>query len=145
VVRPGTQITLTVSKGRAPITVPSVVGQDFNTANQALTGLGLVVAQTQKPDMSPAGQVIKQSIDPGSGAEKGQTIILTVSAGPPQATVPDVTNQGLSFDQAAQKLKDAGFVAVQVFAVPGGQVRNQSPPGGTVEAEGSQVQLWIYP
>jgi beta-lactam-binding protein with PASTA domain/predicted Ser/Thr protein kinase len=145
VVRPNADITLTVSKGRAPVTVPNVVGTDYNTANQQLTAIGLVVAQTQKADPQPAGTVIAQSIAQGSGTEKGKTIILTVSSGPPQVTVPDVTNQGLSFDQAAKILQDAGFQAIQVYALPGGQVRVESPAGGTVAAQGTQVQLWIYP
>ena len=59
---PNTTITVTVSKGKAPITVPKVVGMDFNTANQTLTNLGLTVAQTQKQSDQPAGQVIAQSI-----------------------------------------------------------------------------------
>lgn len=142
---PNTQVVVTVSKGRAPITVPNVIGKDYATANQQLTALGLVVAQTSKSSTQPVNQVIAQSLDVDAGAEKGQTIILTVSTGPPQAPVPNVTNQGLSFDQAAAILKKAGFVAVKMFDYPGGQVRNQNPAPGTMLTVGSQVQVWVYP
>jgi eukaryotic-like serine/threonine-protein kinase len=142
---PGTQVTVTVSKGKAPITVPKVVGMDFNTANQTLTNLGLTVAQTQKQSDQPAGQVIAQSLTPGSGAVTGASIILTVSAGPPQVQVPDVSNQGYSFDQAAQILQQAGLQAVKVVDFPGGQVRQENPPAGTTVAQGTQVQLWVMP
>jgi serine/threonine-protein kinase len=144
---PGTQVTVKVSKGKAPITVPGVIGLDFNSASAQLVGLGLTVAQVQKSDLKPAGTVIAQSIAKGAGAIKGQTIILTVSTGPPLATVPDVTNQGLTFDQAAQRLQQAGFQAVLVYQPPdgNGQVRAQSPAGGTQQPQGTQVQLWVYP
>lgn len=143
---PGTQVTITISKGKAPITVPNVVGQDYNTANQALTGLGLTVAETQKASSDqPAGIVTAQSLQAGSGAVSGALIVLTVSTGPPQATIPDVTNQNLTFDQAAKILKDAGFVAVEVPGSPGGTVKLQSPAGGSVALEGTQVQLWVFP
>ena len=91
---PGTVITVTVSKGRAPITVPNEIGKDYNTANGELTALGLVVAETQKADSSAAGTVLDQSLPDGSGAVKGQTIILTVSSGPPMVAVPPLSNLG---------------------------------------------------
>jgi serine/threonine protein kinase/beta-lactam-binding protein with PASTA domain len=143
---PGVQITVTVSKGKAPITVPNVKGQPFANANQALTGLGLVVAQTQKSSTTvPTGNVISQSLDQGTGATKGESIILTVSTGPPLATVPDLQNKGLSYDQAAQILQKAGFSAVSMFDFPGGQVRQQNPQPNTQAPEGTQVQLWLGP
>jgi eukaryotic-like serine/threonine-protein kinase len=142
---PNTQVTVTVSKGKAPITVPKVVGMDFNTANQTLTNLGLTVAQTQKQSDQPAGQVIAQSLTPGSGAVTGASIILTVSSGPPQVQVPNVSNLGYSYDQAAQILQQSGLQAVKVVDFPGGQVRQQNPPPGTTVAQGTQVQLWVMP
>ncbi len=141
---PGQDVTLTVSKGKAPITVPNVVGQNYSTAAAQLSGLGLVVAQVQKASSKPAGTVISQSPQGSSGVLKGAQITLTVSTGPPQAPVPDVTNKNLTFDQAAKILQDAGFIADKVFDA-GGQVRNQSPAPGTVEPQGTHVQLWIYP
>ncbi|GIH18678.1 Stk1 family PASTA domain-containing Ser/Thr kinase [Rugosimonospora africana] len=145
IVPPGAQITVNVSKGKAPIQVPNVIGQDQATATQQLTGLGLKVATTQQQSDKPAGQVINQSIPDGAGVEKDATIILTVSSGPPQVAVPNVSNVGLSFDQANQVLQQAGLVGVQVLAIPGGQVRQQNPPAGTPVAPGTQVQLWITP
>jgi serine/threonine-protein kinase len=142
---PGTQITVTVSKGKAPITVPNVVGQDFNTANQALIGLGLTVAQIQKASDQPAGTVIAQSLSQGSGAVKGQQITLTVSAGPPQVTVPNVSNLGYSFDQASQVLQQAGLQAVLVVDFPGGTVKLQNPGQDSVVPQGTQIQLWVMP
>jgi serine/threonine-protein kinase len=118
---------------------------DFNTANQTLTSLGLTVAQTTKQSDQPAGQVIAQSLRPGSGAVTGASIILTVSSGPPQVQVPNVSNVGYSFDQAAQILQQAGLQAVKVSDFPGGQVRQQNPGQGATVPSGTQVQLWVMP
>ncbi|HZD96656.1 MAG TPA: PASTA domain-containing protein, partial [Micromonosporaceae bacterium] len=120
-------------------------GMDFNTANQTLTNLGLAVAQTQKQSDLPAGQVIAQSLPPGSGAVNGASIILTVSAGPPQVQVPNVSGVGYSFDQAAQILQQAGLQAVKVSDFPGGHVGQQNPGPGTTVPQGTQVQLWVLP
>jgi eukaryotic-like serine/threonine-protein kinase len=145
VVAPGTEVVVKVSKGKAPISVPGVIGADLATAQQKLQDLGLQVAVQQQQSDKPANQVISQDPPEGSGLQKGDRVILTVSSGPPLVTVPDVANKGYSFDQANQILQQAGLVAVKVFEFPGGQVRNQAPAAGTQVPKGSQVQLWIYP
>jgi len=145
VVPPSSEVTLKVSKGKAPITVPNVVNQDVNAAQQTLKALGLQVAFTQQQSDKPANTVLAQSIPDGSGVEKNATIILTVSSGPPMVAVPDVSNKGYSFDQANQILQQSGLAGVKVFELPGGQVRQQNPAPGTPAQPGAQVQLWVYP
>jgi eukaryotic-like serine/threonine-protein kinase len=145
VVPPGTEIVVKVSKGKAPISVPNVVGKDLSEAQQTLQGLGLTVAVTQQQSDKPANQVIGQDPPDGSGVEKGARVILTVSSGPPMVAVPDVTNKGYNFDQANQILQQAGLSGVKVFEFPGGQVRQQNPAAGAQVPKGTQVQLWIYP
>ena len=144
VVSPGTEVTIKVSKGRAPVTVPPVINMDVNQAQTQLAQLGLQVAIKQQQSDKPANTVIAQSPAPGSGVEKNATVILTVSSGPPMVTVPDVSNQGLSFDQANAILQQAGLVGVPVINI-GGQVRNQNPAANTQVAPGTQVQLWVTP
>jgi serine/threonine-protein kinase len=143
---PGTVVTVTVSKGRAPITVPNEIGHDYNSANTDLTNLGLVVAETQKTSTSqPAGTVLAQSLPDGSGAVKGQSIILTVSSGPPLVAVPALSNLGYTIDQATQLLQQAGLVVQNVFDFPNGHVINQNPQPGTMVPQGSTVQVWLGP
>jgi beta-lactam-binding protein with PASTA domain/tRNA A-37 threonylcarbamoyl transferase component Bud32 len=141
VVSPGTEVTVKVSKGRAPITVPTVINMDANAAQAQLTQLGLQAAIKQQQSDKPANTVLAQSPAAGSGVEKNATIILTVSAGPPMVTVPDVSDQGLNFDQANEILQRSGLVGVPVINL-GGQVRNQNPAAGTQVPPGTQVQLW---
>jgi serine/threonine-protein kinase len=144
VVAPGAQITVNVSKGKAPITVPDVTGQDVNAAQAQLQGLGLAVAVTQKQSDKPANQVIEENPPPGSGLQKGDTVTLTVSTGPPLVTVPDLTAQGLSCDQAVQALQQQNLTGNAVFNI-GGTVHQQNPGAGTQVPAGTQVQLWCYP
>lgn len=142
VVSPGTEVTLKVSKGKAPVTVPAVIGMSLNDAQAQLTQLGLQVAVKQQQSDKPANQVLSQSPAPNSGATKNTTVILTVSSGPAMATVPDVSNQGLNFDQANAILQQSGLVGVPM-GDPNAQVRNQNPAAGTPVAPGTQVQLWL--
>jgi serine/threonine-protein kinase len=144
VVAPHTEITLKVSKGKAPITVPKLIDQDVNAAEQQLQQLGLQWAVKPKQSDKPANTVIGQDPPAGSGVEKNATVILTVSTGPPLVTVPDLSNKGIGLDQATQILQQLGLVAVPVFNI-GGQVRNQNPGPGTQVQPGSQVQLWVTP
>jgi eukaryotic-like serine/threonine-protein kinase len=144
VLPPGTEVTVRVSKGKAPVSIPSVVGMDLAAAQQQLQGLGLSVAVQQQQSDKPANQVIAQDPSEGSGVEKGARVILTVSAGPPMVPVPDLSNKGLSFDQANQMLQQVGLVGQKIIELPGGQVRQQNPPAGTQVPKGSQVQLWIF-
>jgi serine/threonine-protein kinase len=144
VVPPHTEVAVKVSIGKAPITVPDVVGEDANTAQAQLKALGLSVAFQQQQSDRPANTVLTQSIADGSGAVKGQTIILTISSGPPLVTVPNLVNQGYSFDQANQILQQLGLTAQKMFEIPGGQVRQQNPSPGAQVPKGTQVQVWIY-
>jgi beta-lactam-binding protein with PASTA domain len=107
----GTAVVLTVSKGEDQVTIPNVVGQSADAAEQLLTSsFGLVVARAEEPnDTVPAGSVIRT--DPGTDAtvSKGSTVTLVVSTGPTQVAVPFVT--GLTETQATQKLTEAGLLS----------------------------------
>jgi eukaryotic-like serine/threonine-protein kinase len=144
VVAPRTQIVVKVSKGKAPISVPNLIGLDLATAQAQLQQLGLAVLVNQKQSDKPANQVIDQTPAPGAGVEQAATVTLTVSQGPPQVAVPDVSNKGLSCDQAAAQLQQVGLAAVPVVNV-GGTVHQQNPGGGTQVPPGTQVQLWCFP
>ncbi|MPZ27521.1 MAG: PASTA domain-containing protein [Micromonosporaceae bacterium] len=140
-VTPGTEVTVVVSQGRAPIDVPSVIGQPADTARGQLEGLGLAVTIEQVDSTEPADRVIGQDPAAGSGASPGDTVTLQVSNGPPTTPVPEVTGQPC--DRAAQTLQQAGFT-VQV-AGGRGAVLLQSPSAGTGLPPGEQVTIWCGP
>src|SRR5262249_37697286 len=140
-VAPGTEVTLVVSKGKAPITVPSVIGKSLQEAQQILQGLGLAVAVTQQDSDKPKDQVLAQDPVDGSGREKGQTTALTVSSGPPATPVPNVVGQPCG--AAVAQLQAAGFTT-RVFGFEAAAVSNQNPDAGTPEPAGTQITLVCF-
>jgi serine/threonine-protein kinase len=135
---PGTEVTLTASQGRAPIDVPSLIGQPVDFARAQIEQQGLVAAVEQVEDNAPAGQVVGQEPAAGSGAEPGQTVTLRVSTGPPTSPVPDV--RGQPCQRAADTLEQAGF-AVVFLTGDRGRVLDQYPSAGTGLPPGAEVRI----
>jgi serine/threonine-protein kinase len=136
-VSPNTKITVYVSKGRAPITLPRVVGQNVDQARAALQGLGLEVAITERENDKPAGEVIDQNPIEGASAERGAKVTLTVSTGPPLVDVPDL--RGQPAQAARQQLEQRGF-RVRIFGNENGLVFIQNPASGRLP-KGTEIHL----
>ncbi|MBV9022610.1 MAG: Stk1 family PASTA domain-containing Ser/Thr kinase [Streptomycetaceae bacterium] len=146
-VNAGQTITVTLSKGAAPVSVPSVVGEQQDTATQTLTSAGFQVNVKQDDGSSgqPAGQVLKQDPAGGGQAQKNATVTITVATAPSQVTIIDVTNKPV--DQATQILQGQGLkVQTQPqpsATVPANTVISQNPTGGTQVSPGSTVTLTV--
>jgi beta-lactam-binding protein with PASTA domain len=123
--KPGATVTVVVSKGRAPITVPDLSGKNINDARAQLQQLGLAAVEQYKDSDQPADTVIGQTPKAGSGVEKDAEVKLDVSKGPPLVTVPRVID--LPCQQAQQQLQGAGL-RVRIDFNPNGFVRVQNPP-----------------
>ncbi|MCI5481658.1 MAG: Stk1 family PASTA domain-containing Ser/Thr kinase [Lachnospiraceae bacterium] len=79
----GKSIDIVISKGADTVTVPSVVGSDFDDAKDTLEGLGFKVAEQEQHHATVGeGLVVSQSVDANTKAAKGTTITLYVSIGP---------------------------------------------------------------
>ncbi len=141
-VEPGDKITVILSKGRAPITVPNLVGKSLNDARTQIAQLGLVLVEpTYKESDKPRDEVLGQSPADGSGVEKGAQIRLEVSEGPPLVTVPRVID--LPCQQAKQVLESQGFpVAVQFN--PEAVARFQNPNENAQVAPGTQITIGCF-
>ncbi|KJY39681.1 serine/threonine protein kinase, partial [Streptomyces sp. NRRL S-444] len=139
---PDTAVAIVVSKGR-PVQVPNVAGRPLDQARAALQDAGLKVetAADQVNSPFPAGTVANQSIGAGAQAATGDTVTLTVSKGPRQIPVPNVTGQ--EADVARRTLEAAGFkVKVErPFLSFSNTVDAQSVPGGQNAPEGSTIVL----
>jgi eukaryotic-like serine/threonine-protein kinase len=140
----GSRVRINVSSGPSPVSVPYVVGQQYDAAASQLQAAGFGVARTDVESDKPKGQVVAQS--PSGTAAPGATITLSVSKGPKQATVPDVTNQ----DEASARttLQLAGFkveVVHQAVNDPAleGIVLSQTPNGGMKAPKGSTVTITV--
>jgi len=140
----GKRVRINISSGPQPVSVPYVVGLSFDQASAQLQSAGFAVARTNVESDQPKNTVVAQ--DPTGSAAPNSTVKLSVSKGPKQSTVPDVTNQDQ--DSATSTLEGAGFrVSVQQQDVqdPGldGIVLSQNPTGGTKAAQGSTVTIIV--
>ncbi|MCM0677005.1 PASTA domain-containing protein, partial [Micromonospora phytophila] len=138
--KPGDKITVVLSKGKAPISVPNLVGKSLNDARGILAQLGLTLVDppTYKDSDKPRDTVLGQSPADGAGVEKGAKVTLEVSKGPPLVAVPRVVD--LPCQQAKQVLESQGFpVAIQFN--PNAVARFQTPQENTQVPPGTQVTI----
>ncbi len=142
----GSKVRVNVMSGPQQVAVPSVVGDSLATATTALHNAGFNVNPTYQDSNAPQNQVIHQNPTPGSQEPKGSTVDLTVSNGPPQASVPDVV--GYTSQQAVQALESAGFkVSQQTLSVSDPSqnniVQSQNPAGGSQAPKESTVTITV--
>ncbi|WFE41479.1 Stk1 family PASTA domain-containing Ser/Thr kinase [Micromonospora sp. WMMD998] len=138
VVKPGSKVTLILSKGRAPVTVPNLVGKNLNDARSILGKLGLNPEENFKDSDKPKDEILGQSPADGTGVEKGAKVKLEISKGPPQVTVPRVID--MPCQQAKQTLESQGF-PVNVQLNPNGTVKIQNPAENTPVPPGTTVTV----
>jgi len=139
-----TAVDVVLSKGREPLTVPSLGGMTADAAKTAIEALGLVATPTEAfSDTVAEGQIISQQTNEGTILHRGDTVAYTVSKGPEKVAVPDVV--GRQRQEARTILENAGFT-VQEEAILGGffgTVRQTDPAGGTMLKKGSVVTITI--
>jgi beta-lactam-binding protein with PASTA domain len=130
------------------IAVPDVRGRKEILAVRALRGAGFTVTTDsikRVPDANtPEAVVISQDPQAGDKVPKGNLVSLRVSAGAPQASVPDVRDKSLT--DAIQILADRGLKANAVevpSSKPEGTVVAQDPPPGKKVAARSTVRINI--
>ena len=104
----GSTVTVTLSPGQKPITVPNVVGYTQSQAESALSGAGLkyTYADSQYSDTVAAGSVISQTKS-GETVAAGTTITLTLSKGKQQ--VSKSVNKTLSLGVEKAKVVDGSY------------------------------------
>ena len=141
------KISIVVSKGKEPATIPDVTGLSEDEAKKVLEDAGLKKGKVSKgySDSVAKGNVISSSpIAGASGYYKGDSVDLTISKGPEKVTIPDVT--GKSQDEAKKILEEAGL-KVEVnkrLGGPFGTVRSTDPaPGSSVKPD-SKVTINIF-
>jgi serine/threonine-protein kinase len=133
--------------GTSTVTVPQVVGKAQADAESELRGAGLKpkAVTVENDDPNNVGKVVEQSPGPGEKLDKGSTVTIRVSQGPPQVDVPDVRNRK---QQTAREILTGQGFQVDVVTqpddkVPSDTVIDQSPAGGTKAAKGSKVTLTV--
>ena len=134
-------LTLVVSDGPAPVQVPDVSGQTYDTAaaNLANRGFTATRADDQFSDTVPAGQVISTNPPGGNYVNRGSTIQVVVSKGPDLVTVPDL--RLLTLEVAQQRLVALGLDVDSVGYLPGRLVLRTTPAANEKVKKGSKVTL----
>lgn len=144
-VNTGSTVVVHMSKGKRPVKVPGVKGQEHDRAKQTLESAGLTVAEeTEEFDKDiPAGQAIRTDPKEGSEVESGSEVTLVLSNA---IEVPDVA--GLSMDDARKALREAGLNPVEGKPVEdssedSGNVAQQSPQAGELvdPAKNTNVEI----
>ena len=137
-------VDIVLSKGRQPLTVPTLSGLSASAAKSAIEDLGLVAAPTDAySDTVAEGQVISQQTREGSTLHRGDSVAYTVSKGPEKVAIPDVV--GLQREEARSLLEGAGFTVKEEAILGGffGTVRSSDPAAGTMTKKGSTVTITI--
>jgi beta-lactam-binding protein with PASTA domain/tRNA A-37 threonylcarbamoyl transferase component Bud32 len=147
----GSTVTLDVSKGPQPITVPKLAGLTQKQASQAITGVGAVVGSIDRQFNSsvPSGQVISAAqatggadLTQGGGYFMGMKVNLAVSLG----AIPSVSGEPEA--QAQSDLQAVGLKSVQgdtkfSDSVQQGSVISATPQNDGVVRPGDTIVLTI--
>jgi serine/threonine-protein kinase len=142
----GSTVVIKVSRGEAPVKVPSVVGEDVEDAVATLRAAGFEVQQTTQSDaQAPEGRVLSQDPRSGEEAPKGSTVKLVVSSGKPKVTVPNVI--GKEENPAQDEILNAGLKVKTVeeasSTVDEGKVIRTDPPAGAEVDQGDTVTIYV--
>jgi beta-lactam-binding protein with PASTA domain/predicted Ser/Thr protein kinase len=129
----------------ARVSVPSVVGSTISVATQRLHSDGFEVSFVRDTSDKPRNTVVGQSPVGGTSVDKGATIALNISDGPPIVKVPNVV--GAERHAARRTLTLAGFKAhedrIASDTVPVDRVISQTPSGDSQAERGQTVKLEV--
>jgi serine/threonine-protein kinase len=139
----GSEITLTVSDGPAPRTVPSgLAGGTYEQAAAALAAVQLGATKVEEfSDTVEPGQVIGLRPAEGEPAARDSAVEVVVSKGPDLVTVPSVN--GTDLEGAIARLESAGFTVGDVFGPARGKPFETDPPAGTKAKRGTTVDIYL--
>jgi serine/threonine-protein kinase len=130
------------STGNGPVAnLPSVVGQDYDSARQMLTQAGYQIAVRYVQQSANNGTIVEQT-PPAGQVPQGSTVIVMLSV---SGEVPDT--DGLTVDAATKLLRSYGY-SVSGFEYTtsvgaDGKVVGTQPNAGTPLAPESPVKVTV--
>jgi serine/threonine protein kinase len=150
----GSRVTLIVSNGPLPVTIPNFVSMSVEGARALASRLGITLDTTQTVPGSPPDTIASQNTAQGTQVDRNAIVRVVVNNGQatsppplvgngPIGTLPNVVGQ--DYDSAVQTLTQAGFqFAVRYVqqSTNNGKIVEQSPPAGDV-SQGSSVTLML--
>ena len=144
--RQGTTVTLVLSAGPRQVTVPAVVGDGREQAEETLTDAGLVPEVTETHDEEvPVGDVVAVEPDVDTEVDEASSVELVVSLGPEPIAVPELT--GLTADQAREVVDDVDLdleiTERRYDDTEAGTVLTQDPPPGASLTSDESVRVTV--
>ncbi|MCW2753965.1 MAG: protein kinase [Marmoricola sp.] len=142
-VAPGTAVNFVVSTGKPTVQIPSVIGNNKDSAADQLRTLGLVVVMKAVKSDEPKDNVVALDPPVGTAVAVGSTVKISYSKGPQQ--VPNVV--GMTEAKAVRAIEAAGFQVSSLpdsqSTLPKGTVTQQSPPAGTTQNAGTLITILV--
>ena len=140
-------ITMKVITWGHTVIVPAVTGKDTASAVVQLkdAGLDIKVERQEHHPTVPAGSIISQIPPAGNAVKKGRDVLVVVSLGSEEVTVPKLV--GENSRRAQVLMKQAGLALGEVVRVsnqaPREEVVQQDPPAGTILQKGAGIDLLV--
>jgi serine/threonine protein kinase len=136
-VKSGNVVNLDLSKGREKITLPDLQGYDYSSAKSELESLGLnIKIEKQTSDVLSPGTVIAMSPAGGSGVNKNDIIILTISTKEQTIMVPNLVLMDFAQAEALLTAQNIGYEVSYItvnYSIQKNSVVSQFPEaGGTI-------------
>ncbi len=147
-VKRGRRVYLIVSAGAKPVYMPNLIAETLTNAELKLREVGLrlgAVYRDYSAQYPYRGVVIQQSVPPGERVLAETPVNLTISLGPPPASLNVPNLAGKSLESAVQELAALGIAPDQIIQkyrfrpnlVPNTVIAQSAPPGTPV----SEVEL----
>ena len=125
--------------------VPNTINQPAPVAEQVMKDEGFKTQLKRVRDDQVTDIVLEQDPPAGEKAKEGSTVVLTISAGPGEGVIPDVT--GVAADHAENELRQAGFrtTVKEVFSstYDSGIAVDTKPRAGTEDQKGNLVTILV--
>lgn len=147
--RSGDQITITYNPASTPIAVPLVRGLTVKEATALLAPLGLTLSikEVVNDPKVPENQIMSQDPKVDTQVRSGSTILVVVSGGLGQATVPNVQGQVANAAQQLLQTSPYNFVVTLVneasSTIEQGRVIRTEPAIGAQSPAGSAITVFV--
>jgi serine/threonine-protein kinase len=147
--RSGDQITITYNPASTPIAVPLIRGLTVKEATALLAPLGLTLSikEVVNDPKVPENQIMSQDPKVDTQVRSGSTIVVVVSGGLGQATVPNVQGQIASAAQQLLQTSPYNFVVTLVneasSTIEQGRVIRTEPAIGAQSPAGSAITVFV--
>ncbi len=133
------------SSGDNLVSVPNFINMTISQAREKYGDIFQFQTKEEYNSDYEEGVIFKQGTDVNANAQKGDTIVLTVSKGPRMQPVPDVSN--LPYEDAVAELKKYGFESVRLTSLSDDVLVGyviKTEPAASVEAPyGSSVNVIV--